>query len=106
MRRFGLDDADAEFKLQSTQEKMAHGRIKRELIYPEPTKVYADKPESAVPISSDILKTPKGGLSVWVYLDRFGYGIRDLKTNKNRCIFAHDTNFGKKRRFEDCEYEF
>lgn len=48
---------------------------------------------SVVPISSEFISSPQGTFSVWVYIQPFGNGIRELENN--RYIFAHATNNGR-----------
>ncbi len=68
------------------------------MYYAEPTKVSASDPNSVVPMPSRILKKPRGGISVWVYLHPFERGIRDLENN--RYILSHDTNSGQIKKIE------
>ncbi len=58
----------------------------------EPVYVAPSIPESVVPMPSSILRAVRGGISIWVYLDPFGNGIRRLVNN--RYILSHDTNSG------------
>lgn len=59
--------------------------------YIEPVKVSFSEPHSATPMSANVLRQAKGGISVWVYVNPFGRGIRDLRKN-HRYIISHDTN--------------
>lgn len=63
-----------------------------------PIRVDAGKLHSAVPLSSEPLKSSAGGYSVWVYLHQFGQGIRHVENN--RYIFGHASHHGGSREIE------
>jgi hypothetical protein len=68
------------------------------LSYVEPAKVSVCDPHSVAPMPSQILKMPKGGISIWVYVNPFDQGIRHLVNN--RYIISHDTNSGREKLVE------
>lgn len=61
--------------------------------YIKPVKVSSSEPHSATPMSANVLRQTKGGISVWVYVNPFNRGIRTLQKN-HRYINSHDTNDG------------
>jgi hypothetical protein len=61
--------------------------------YVSPVMVTASDPVSVGVISSQVLMEPRGGISLWIYVDQFERGIRN-KTRYNKYLIAHDTNGG------------
>jgi uncharacterized membrane protein YhdT len=57
-----------------------------------PRLVTATDPSSFRVIPSGVLNRPVGGLSLWLYVNEFGKGIRQLEGN--RYLIAHSTSLG------------
>lgn len=69
------------------------------IAFEEPREVTSKRIESATPVSAEFLQGSTGSISIWVFIQPFGVGIRELKNN--RYIVAHDTNSGYEKEIND-----